>query len=126
MNKVEKTIVLPGGTEQEWSQYGDAWIDVRDLTRVITDNLEKPSGNTMNALSGHFSWHELYTHLVRLTNRQSEIVHQPLSEIENGLFSHQFFAQAWRFSNERLTQDLAYKPSFSLEQTLRDAIESAS
>lgn len=125
LNKVKNTIVLPGETEQEWSQYGDAWIDVRDLARVIVDSFEKPSGEAMNTLSGHFSWHELYTHLVRLTNRRSEIIHKPLSEIEDGIFGHQFFAQPWRFNNERLTQDLAYKPNFSLEQTLQDTIASA-
>ena len=122
LNKVEETIVLPGETEQEWSQYGDAWIDVRDLARAIADSLQNPPGQAMNALNGHFSWHELYTHLIQLTHRQSEILHKPLSEIENGLFGNQFYAQSWRFSHERLVQNLAYKPHFSLEETLQSAI----
>ena len=74
----------------------------------------------MNVLNGHFSWHELYTYLIQLTNRQSKIIHKPLSEIKNGLFRHQFYAQSWRFSHERLAQNLAYKPHFSLEQDLAE------
>ena len=122
LNKVEETMVLPGETEQEWSQYGDAWIDVRDLARAIADSLQTPPGKALNALNGHFSWHELYTHLIQLTNGQSKIIHKSLSEIENGLFGHQFYAQSWRFSHERLAQNLAYQPHFSLNQTLQSAI----
>jgi nucleoside-diphosphate-sugar epimerase len=37
------TIVLPGVTEAEWSQYRDAWIDARDLAWLVAECLQHPS-----------------------------------------------------------------------------------
>ncbi|MEO1348004.1 MAG: NAD-dependent epimerase/dehydratase family protein [Cyanobacteria bacterium J06635_15] len=121
--KAGEPIILPGETEQEWSQYGDAWIDVRDLARATVDCLENSPGQAMNALSGHFSWHELFIHLIQLTNSQSKIIHKPQPEITDEPFGSAFYAQPWRFSNERLAQHLTYKPYFSLKQTLQSSLD---
>jgi nucleoside-diphosphate-sugar epimerase len=117
-----KPVLLPGTTEEEWSQYGDAWIDVRDLARVAVDCLQKPPGTEMNVLSGHFVWHDLFAQLIRLTNSGSEIMHRPLAEIADTPFGTAFYAQIWRFSHQRLHQCLAYKSKFSLQQTLQDSV----
>lgn len=54
-------LTLPGADEDEWSQYGAAWVDMRDLARIAVDCLERPPGIAMNVLSGHFVWHDLLT-----------------------------------------------------------------
>lgn len=115
-------LLLPGADEDEWSQYGDAWIDVRDLARLAVDCLEHPPGTEMNVLSGHFVWHDLLAEVIRLSGSRSITEHRHLAEIAGEPFGTSFYAQGWRFSDVRLKQTLSYKPMFSLEATLSDTI----
>src|SRR5262249_15513882 len=34
-------LVLPGADEAEWSRYGDAWIDARDLAWIVAECLTR-------------------------------------------------------------------------------------
>lgn len=115
-------VVLPGADEAEWSRYGDAWIDVRDLARIAADCLEHPPSTEMNVLSGHFVWHDLLAQVIRLIGSGSTIEHRPLSEIEDIPFGKPFYAQTWRFADQRLKRSLAYEPQWTLEETLRDSL----
>lgn len=118
-------ITLPGGDAAEWSQYRDAWIDVRDLARVIVEALEKPTGGPLNVLSDHFIWHDLYAELIRLTDSNSQIVHKPFIEMsEEERKTLQTLAQSWDFDNTKLCQMLGFSPRFTLQQTLQDMVES--
>jgi nucleoside-diphosphate-sugar epimerase len=76
-----RQVILPGITDAEWSAYRDVWLDVRDLAWVVAECLERPPGGPLNVLSGHYSWHDLYAELIRITASLSTIIHPPLAEI---------------------------------------------
>jgi len=121
-----KDIILPGSTESEWKQYGDTWIDARDLAWIIAECLQHPVNGALNVLSGHFLWHDLYASLIRLTESESAIVHKPLAQINDDELSKKFlYAQTWKFSDEKLKEHLAFHPRYSLEQTLNDTVNAS-
>lgn len=117
-------VVLPGTTEAEWSTYGDAWVDARDLAWAAAECLERPLGSAANTIGGHFIWHELYAELIRLTGSQSAIEHRPLDEIPEGAlpFPRWFYAQTWRFSGERLRKRIGFHPARHWKETLADLV----
>ena len=63
--KQDAPIVLPGETEQEWSTYGDAWVDTCDLAWAVAECLDKPLGHAMNIITGHFCWHDVCAELIQ-------------------------------------------------------------
>jgi len=112
-------MILPGADEAEWSQYQDVWIDVRDLAWVVAEALERPPGGPLNVLTGHFTWHDLYTAVIRLTGSPSELLHKPLAALSpDEQKALQIYAQTWRFSAEQLQQQLGFQPRYSLTETL--------
>lgn len=112
-------LLLPGADEAEWTQYQDVWIDVRDLAWVVAETLERPPGEPLNVLTGHFCWHDLFTKVIRLTGSTSTIVHKPLAALTvDEQKKLQGYAQTWRFSAERLQQHLQFQPRYSLADTL--------
>lgn len=115
-------IVLPGADEAEWSQYRDAWIDVRDLAWVIAESLAKPVGGPLNVLSDHFIWHEFYAEIIRLTGSRSQLIQKPRSDFsEEAWQSAQYQAQTWHFDNSKLRQHLDFTPRYTLWATLEAA-----
>jgi nucleoside-diphosphate-sugar epimerase len=118
-----KPVVLPGNSEEEWSEYRDAWIDVRDLARLTVDLLTNPPGVALNVLSGHFLWHELYAQVIALIGSSSEIIHRPMTEMsDEEQQAKRHLAQTWRFDDTRLRHECDYVPRYSLDQTLQDAL----
>jgi len=118
-----QAIVLPGIDGAEWAQYQDAWIDARDLATIVADCVARPAGGPLNVLTGHFTWHDLYVELIRLTGSRSELVHKPLDAItDDELPSKHLYAQMWRFSEARLAHHLGTIPRRSFEVTVRDTI----
>jgi nucleoside-diphosphate-sugar epimerase len=118
-----KPIVLPGATEEEWSRYGDSWVDARELAWATAECLRQPLGEAANAISGHFSWHEVYSELIRLTGSKSQIVHKDLDAIAaEELPRKNFYAQTWRYSGERLEQRLGFRPSRRWQDTLAEIV----
>jgi nucleoside-diphosphate-sugar epimerase len=116
-----KTIVLPGRDESEWGRYQDAWIDVRDLATIVAESLARPANGPLNVLTGHFTWHDLYVELIRLTGSRSVLVHKPLEEItEDELPRKQLYAQTWQFSEARLAHHLGTIPRRPFDVTVRD------
>ena len=112
-------MLLPGADEAEWSDYQDVWIDVRDLAWVTVEALERPPGEALNVLTGHFTWHDLFTETIRLTGSPSTLSHQALASLtEEEQKTLQIYAQRWRFSNARLLQQLDFQPRYSLAETL--------
>ncbi|MFK8183762.1 MAG: hypothetical protein AB8B99_10340 [Phormidesmis sp.] len=55
----------------------------------------------------------------------SQVIHRPQAELTKEAFGSWFYAQAWRFSNQRLVKQLGYEPEFSLAQTLKDTLQMA-
>ena len=118
-----RPLILPGITEAEWSQYRDVWIDVRDLAWVVAECLDSPPGGPLNVLSGHYSWHDLYAELIRLTASPSTIIHRPLAEItEEELPDKSSYARTWLFDDTLLVRKLAYVPRYSFHQSLHDLV----
>ena len=116
-------IVLPGVDPAEWTTYQDVWIDARDLATIVAECLVRPAGGPLNVLSGHFTWHDLYAALIRLTGSRSEIVHKPLDAItDDELPKKHLYAQTWQFSEARLAAHLGAIPRLPLETTLRDTV----
>lgn len=116
-------IVLPGVDEAEWMEYRDVWVDVRDLATLVAECLARPARGPLNVLTGHFTWHDLYGELIRLTGSRSELIHKPLDSItEDELPSKHLYAQRWRFSEARLAAQLGDLPRRSLSVTLRDTV----
>lgn len=116
-----ETIVLPGRDEAEWRRYQDVWIDVRDLATIVAECVARPANGPLNVLTGHFTWHDLYVELIRLTGRRSALVHKPLDEItDDELPRKQLYAQTWQFSEARLAAHLGAIPRRSFDVTLRD------
>lgn len=114
-----KPFVLPGADEAEWSQYQDVWIDVRDLAWVIAEAMERPPGEPLNVLAGHFIWHDLYTEVIRLTKSTSPLIQKALREMSaDEQKALQIYAQTWRFSNEQLLHQLNFQPRYRLAETL--------
>ena len=120
-------IVLPGIDHAEWTQYQDVWIDVRDLATIVGESVARPAGGPLNALTGHFVWHDLYAELIRLTRSRSELVHKPLDAItDDELPRKHLYAQKWRFSEDRLGRHLGSIPRRAFDVTLRDTVMSRS
>lgn len=119
-----RPIVLPGVEPDEWRQYRDVWVDVRDLAIIVAESLARPAGGPLNVLSGHFVWHDLYAALIRLTGSDSAIVHRPLDAITDEELPprKQLYAQRWEFSEDRLRRHLGDIPRRPLEVTLRDTV----
>jgi nucleoside-diphosphate-sugar epimerase len=119
-------VVLPGANEQEWSAFGDAWVDVRDLAWAAAECLTTPLGGAANAVSGHFVWHDLYAELIRLTGSRSRIEHRRLQEItEAELPRPGFYAQTWHYDGRRLEADLGPRPPRRRQDTLAEAVAAA-
>ncbi len=116
-----RPIVLPGVEPAEWSQYRDAWVDVRDLATIVAECVARPAGGPLNVVTGHFSWHDLYVELIRLTGSRSQLVHKPLDAIgEDELPNKHLYAQTWRFSEARLAAHLGTLPRRPFQVTVRD------
>jgi nucleoside-diphosphate-sugar epimerase len=118
-----EALVLPGADAAEWSEYRDAWIDVRDLAWVIAESLEKPVGGPLNVLAGHFTWGELYSQLIDFTGSASTIIYKPRSEFSEEEWQvKQLQAQRWLFDDHRLRQHLGFAPQYQLADTLQAAV----
>jgi nucleoside-diphosphate-sugar epimerase len=111
-------ILLPGVTRDEWSQYGDAWVDTHDLAWAAAECLARPLGEAFNVITGHFTWHDFYAELIRLTGSHSRIEHRPLEELPD----KRFYAQTWRYSGQRLEQRLGFRPSRRWQDTLAEIV----
>jgi nucleoside-diphosphate-sugar epimerase len=115
-------IVLPGGSRTEWSNYRDAWIDVRDLAWIVAECVARPLGRAVNALNGHFVWHELYRALAHKISSPSTIEHKDFALItDEELPNKRLYAQTWYFSNTLLRMCLGFQPRYTLPETL-DAV----
>lgn len=118
-----KPIYLPGTTQDEWSRYRDAWIDVRELAAIVVACLKRPAGGPLNVLAGHFVWHDLYAQLIALTRSRSELRHRALDEIsDDELTNKNIYARTWEFSAARLKDHLDVPLHLPLQTTLRDTI----
>jgi len=118
-----RPIVLPGATEDEWSQFGDAWVDARELAWATAECLSRPLGEAANVISGHFTWHDLYVELIRLAGSTSRIEHKDLDAITaDELPNKGFYAQTWRYSGQRLEQRLGFQPTYRWQDTLAEIV----
>lgn len=116
-------IVLPGATVEEWSQFGDAWIDTRELAWAAVECLHRPLAGAANIVNDHFTWHDLYTHVIRLAGSSSRIEHQDLAAIPDAVLPNkQFYAQTWRYSRERSEQQIGFQPSQRWQATLAEIV----
>lgn len=119
-----EAIILPGATEEEWSEYRDAWIDARDLAWIVAECLQHPPGGAVNAISGHFAWNELISQLILLTGSDHVIVHKPLADItEQELPNKHHYARSWHFSDEKIRTDLGYHPTRDWQATVADVLK---
>lgn len=119
-------VVLPGATEAEWSQYGDAWIDARELAWIVAECLDRPLGEPANAINSHFIWHDFFDELIRQTGSKSVLEHRSLDKIgENVLPNKSFYAQTWRYSGERLEMRLGFRSSRRWQDTLAEIVTAA-
>ncbi len=117
------TALLPGGDEAEWSLYRDAWIDARDLARVVAECLTRPMGGAVNVLAGHFVWHDLFTEVIRLSGSACQIVHKPLADMSaSERASRRFYCQTWRYDDRTLRQALAFQPGWTWQQTVAASV----
>lgn len=110
----DESITLPGTTEAERSQYGDAWVDTRDLAWVVAECLTKPLGGAANVLSGHLLWHEVFSETIRLLKSKSQIVHEGTEPA--------YFAQTWRYSDTTLRNHLGFQSRYDWKTTLAEAM----
>lgn len=111
-------ILLPGATQDEWSQFGDAWVDTRDLAWAAAECLARPPGEAFNVITGHFTWHDAYSELIRLTGSHSRIEHRPVEELPD----QRFYAQTWRYSGQRLEQRLGLRSARHWQDTLAEIV----
>lgn len=119
----ESDVLLPGGDAAEWSQYRDAWIDARDLAWIAAECLARPMGGPLNVLAGHFTWHDLFSELIRLTGRDCRIIHKPLAALSDAeRASRRFYSQSWRYDDRRLREALGFQPGRAWQQTLAETL----
>jgi nucleoside-diphosphate-sugar epimerase len=113
------SVVLPGATEAEWSQFGDDWIDARDLAWVAVECLDISLGEAVNTINSHFIWHDFYAEMIRLTGSASRIEHKELDAIANEELPNKvFYAQTWRYSGDRLKDRMGFHSSRRWSDTL--------
>lgn len=118
-----RPVVLPGATQDEWSQFGDAWVDTRELAWVAAECLSRPLGGAANVIDSHFTWHDFYSELIWLTGSGSHIQNRDLDAItDDELPNKGFYAQTWRYSGERLKQRLGFRPSHRWQDTLAEIV----
>jgi len=118
------TIILPGATEEEWSEYRDAWIDARDLAWLVAECYLRPLGGAANTLCGHFVWHDLINQLIQLTGSGQLIIHKPLADItEDELPNKHFYARSWQYSNQKIQDGLGYLPARLWQATVAEVIK---
>ena len=103
-----RPVILPGITAAEWSAYRDVWIDVRDLAWVVAECLDRPPSGPLNVLTSHYSWHDLYAELIRLT--------------EEELPDKRSYARTWLLDDTLLVRTLAYVPRYAFHQSLHDLV----
>src|SRR5262249_1660983 len=97
---------------------------VRDLATIVAECVARPAGGPLNVLTGHFTWHDLYVELIRLTGSRSVIVHRPLAAIgEDELPRKEIYAQTWRFSEARLAPHPGPIPRRSFNATVRETVD---
>ncbi|MBV9791402.1 MAG: NAD(P)-dependent oxidoreductase [Chloroflexi bacterium] len=121
--KQGQPVILPGATAEEWSQFGDAWVDTRELAWAAAECLDRPLGGAANIINDHFGWHELYTALIHLAGSSSPIVHRDLAAIsDDELPNKLFYAQSWRYSNERIEQQLGFQAMHQWQTTLAEIV----
>lgn len=119
----ENEVLLPGGDAAEWSSYRDAWIDARDLAWIAAECLTRPMGGPLNVLAGHFTWHDLFSELIRLTGRSCRIIHKPLATLSDAeRASRRFYSQSWRYDDHRLRAALGFQPSRTWQQTVAETL----
>jgi nucleoside-diphosphate-sugar epimerase len=112
-------VVLPGATVAEWSQFGDDWIDARELAWAAVECLDIPLGEAVNTINSHFIWHDFYAEMIRLTGSASRIEHKELDAIANEELPNKvFYAQTWRYSGERLKDRMGFHSSRRWSDTL--------
>ena len=113
--------MLPGATEAEWRQYGDAWVDTRELAWIAAECLVRPLGAAANVINSHFIWHDVYATLIHETGSNSRIRHKDFDAItDDELPRKLIYAQTWRFSGELLAQQLDFRPSYDWRATLAE------
>lgn len=120
-----RPVVLPGATQDEWSQFGDAWVDARELAWAAAECLTRPLGEAANTINSHFAWHEFYAELIRLIGSSSRIEHKDLDAITDDEVPNRnkwFYAQTWRYSGDRLKQRLGFRPSHRWRDTLAEIV----
>ncbi len=100
--RADATVKLPGASLEECRQFGDDWIDARELAWAVAECLEHPLGEAANVINGHFRWYDFATELVRLVGSASRV--------EHGAASEGTYAQHWQYSGERLRRRLGFKP----------------
>lgn len=118
-----RPIVLPGATQDEWSQFGDAWVDARELAWAAAECLSRPLGGAANVVNSHFTWHDLYAELIRLAGSTSRIEHKALDAITaDELPNKGFYAHLWRYSGQRLKQRLGFQSAYRWQDTLAEIV----
>jgi nucleoside-diphosphate-sugar epimerase len=115
----ETQIFLPGETEAEWPKFADAFIDARDLAWLAAESLKKPVGGAANALTEKFSWHDLFTHLIKLTGSSSQIVHRKREELSQA--DQELFGQQYSFSNAKVKAHFGFAPRYHWPETVESA-----
>ena len=101
--------MLPGTTLEECRQFGDDWIDARELAWAAAECLEHPLGQAANATNGHFLWYDFCSEVIRLM--------ESTSLVEPGAPTTGFFAQRWQYSGALLQQRLGFCPAYQWQDT---------
>jgi nucleoside-diphosphate-sugar epimerase len=119
----DEPVVLPGATKEEWSQYGDDWVDARELAWIAGECLQWPLGAPANAINRHFSLHDVCVELKRRSGSDSQIIHKDYDAITNAENPRKdFFAQRWSYSGQRLQQRLGFQPRYQWQETLAEIV----
>lgn len=117
-------MLLPGGDEEEWSTYRDAWIDARDLAWIVVECLVHPIGGPANVLAGHFAWHDLFAEIIRVFGSPCRLVSKSLAELtEEERISQRFYAQSWRYDDRRLRSALDFRLSRTWQHTVAETLQ---
>jgi nucleoside-diphosphate-sugar epimerase len=98
-------------------EFGDGWIDSRELAWVTAECLTRPLGCAANAVNSHFTWYEVCLELIRLTGSTSTIQFSPITDIKAS------FAQLWTYDGQLLQEKLGFKPHYHWQEVLAQAIK---
>jgi len=121
LNHFPEAFTLPCEDRTEFDQFGDTYVDARDLAWLACEALINPLGGAGNVVGEWFSWVHFFEFIKGITNDSRLILHLPKNELSD--YDSELFGQTATFDGSKINQHFKFKPKFNLNKTLLEIFE---